>query len=82
MTGIIDMGNNKIIDLKNIDADSTNNMKYAVNRYYVDNTFLKLAGGEMDGDIDMGNNKIIDLKDIDTTSTDNDNYAVNKKYVD
>lgn len=72
MTGVIDMGTNKITGLGNPTAAQD-----AATKTYVDTNFLGLSGGTMTGAIDMGSSKII------TTYTPVDNAdLVNKLYVD
>ena len=77
MTGEIDMGDNKITNLKT----PTNNKDAATKKYVDDNagtdSNFNSSGITMSGNIDMGDNKITNLK----TPTNNKDAAT-KKYVD
>jgi hypothetical protein len=72
MSGVLDMGNNKITNL----ATPTNGTD-VTNKNYVDNNFLQLTGGTMSGNIDMGTKTVL-LTNLPLSDT----QASNKKYVD
>ena len=75
MTGNLDMGSHKILNVVDPDNDQD-----AATKHYVDTTssnYLPLAGGSMSGSINMGSNK------ISTSYTASDlTDVVNKQYVD
>ncbi len=73
MTGDIDMGSNKILEL----ADPITS-KSATNKEYVDNNFLSKHGGLILGNIAMSGQSITNLNPV----PQNFNDAVTKKYVD
>jgi hypothetical protein len=72
MSGVVDMGSNKITNLGN-----PANGNDATNKNYVVNNFVQLSGSIMTGNLNMNSNKITNL----ATPTNN-NDAVNKNYVD
>ena len=72
LTGNIDTGGNKILNLPSPTATSE-----PATKNYADTTFLKLSGGTLAGDVDIGGNKITNLPSPTSTSE-----PATKLYVD
>lgn len=76
LSGTLDMQDNYIVGVHGPRSGSVGNQD-AVNKYYVNNTFLPLSGGDLTGRLNLGGNKIINLaKPTDPTD------GVNKAYAD
>ena len=76
MTGTLDMGTNYIVRVHGPRSGETGALD-AVNKQYVNGTFLPLTGGDLSGRLNMNGNFIINLADP-TNST----QAATKGYVD
>ena len=76
LTGTLDMQTNYIIRVHGPRSGAAGNLD-AVNKFYVNNTFLPLTGGDLSGRLNLGGNKIINLaKPTDPAD------GVNKAYAD
>lgn len=76
LTGTLDMQTNYIIRVHGPRSGAAGNLD-AVNKFYVNNTFLPLTGGDLSGRLNLGGNKIINLaKPTDPTD------GASKAYVD
>jgi len=76
LTGTLDMQTNYIIRVHGPRSGAAGNLD-AVNKFYVNNTFLPLSGGDLSGRLNMTGNRIINLG----TPT-NSTQAASKGYVD
>lgn len=65
MSGILDMGNNAIVNLEESDNETSAATVGQVNEVkdYADGTFLPTTGGQMSGEINMGANKVANIPD-------------------
>ena len=77
--GELDMGGNKIVNLKNPVAHTDAATAGWVDSFtsHLNNSKVEWSGGTMTGDLSMGNHKLTDV-----ANPENDGDAVNKQYVD